>query len=670
MKKYIVIPLVLIAALLVGSPAFGQATKLKLANQAYQQFNYREAAERFEPILLSDTDIDIENFRRLANSFRLLRDYPKAEEWYLKTVDHPQSDKVIAEDYYHLARVMMAQEKYEDSQPYIDKYIALSDDKRAEQYKNFSARTIAEWKKNQTQYTVQKSAVNSELDDFSPTFYGNQIVFASNRDKGVLIRRRYVWDGRPFLNLYAASHSNGAISENAEPFFEDVNGRFHEGPVAFSKDLKTIFITRNNYGRGKKALSDDRTRTLGIAMAINQGEDWSEPEMLPFIDQNYNYQHVAVLNNGKTILFSSDMPGGQGGFDLWEATLGDDGKWSTPKNLGAPINTVGNEGFPFYHPNGMLYFASDGHPGIGGLDQFRVKWEGSAQSPVENLGFPVNSPKDDFGIIWKDDFSVGYFSSNRENEDGTDDIYEFEYRPEILIDIYVLDKTDNRPIVLADVDISINDKSERVKTDDQGATEYFEVTNKDNITYVASSEGYKTARGGMEISFDGVSFRLSDTLYLERTEEWVDPDNPIVEGELLDLPYILFDRDKYNIKPQADPILDSVVALMNQYPEMIILCESHTDCRHTAKYNLQLSDNRAKSTREALIKRGIDPERIQAKGYGEERLKNDCDCEAETNIDQIGLREFRKLEDRQVDDCTEEDHQINRRTEFRVIKME
>ena len=669
MKRHILLPLFFLASLMVGFSAMGQVTKLKLANQAYEQFNYREAAERFEPVLLSDADIDIENFRRLANSFRLLREHAKAEEWYKKTINHVQSDKVIAEDYYHLARVMMAQEKYEDSQPYIDKYIALSNDDRAKEYKNFSARTIAEWKKNQTQYTVQKSAVNSPLDDFSPEFYGDQIVFTSNRDKGVLIRRRFVWDGRPFLNLYVASHSNGAIAEQAEPFFKEINGRFHEGPVAFSEDLKTLFITRNNYKRGKNGLSEDKTRTLQISMSTYNGEEWSEPEMLPFVDPNYNYQHVAVLNNGKAILFSSDMPGGEGGFDLWEVSIDDDGNWTSPENLGSDVNTEGNEGFPFYHSTGILYFASDGHPGLGGLDQFRVKWDGQPQSAVENLGFPVNSSNDDFGIIWKDDFSVGYFSSNRNSENGTDDIYEFEYRPEILMDLYVLDKTDNRPVVLADVDVSINGKSERVQTDDQGATEYFEVTNKDQLTYSASSEGYKPTTGGMEIQFDGVTYRISDTLYLERTEDWVDPDLPFAEGELLDLPYILFDRDKYNIKPEADAILDSVVALMNEYPEMVILCESHTDCRHTSKYNLQLSDNRAKSTREALIKKGIDPERIQAKGYGEERLKNDCDCEAENDIDQIGLRKFRKLEDRQVEDCTEEDHQINRRTEFRVIKM-
>jgi outer membrane protein OmpA-like peptidoglycan-associated protein len=572
---------------------------------------------------------------------------------------------------------------------------------------------------------------------------GEQVVFASTRAIESPISRMWNWNGLPFLELYVADVLPNHDLENIHPFQKRMKGKYHEGPASFNKSLDFVMFTRNNYdGR-------DKTGARGLQLYSSTKDEkgkWSKPAGISLNSSDYSVGHPSLTPDGKTMYFVSEMPGSIGGTDIYKSVLAANGTWSKPENLGKAINTEGNEMFPFYHESGLLYFASDGHQGLGGLDNFVAKLsdDGSVQDII-NLGFPVNSSFDDFSIVFKSDMKSGYFASNRNGGSGNDDIYavnvlkmwEFEkpitlivkdnkgnligkqdialnlgestevvttlesgqvtvdalkwknvvaqverktfFNSEVkfaanemkkgdvveiimnrlpIFDVVgsVTDNSNNEP--LSDVAVEwMNKKTGEVKkfsTNEQG--EFHDLLTKnvwtDTISYkvVLSKKGYLSK----VVSYDHVLVEEGKVSVNKEANLAMEPLKVGADlGKLIQINPIYFDLGKYVIRPDAAEELDKIVDLMNANPTMVIELGSHTDCRSSKAFNLKLSDNRAKASAEYIKKRITDPKRIYGKGYGESKLVNQCECEG----NKVSIV------------CSEEEHQANRRTEFKLIKI-
>lgn len=405
-----------------------------------------------------------------------------------------------------------------------------------------------------------------------------------------------------------------------------------------------MYFTRNNFFEGEKGSDKDGINNLKIFSAELVNGVWTNIKGVHFNNDEYSVGHPSVSSDGKKLYFTSDMPGGIGGADIYVVAINEDGTLGTPKNMGNIVNTEGNEMFPFIHNEGTLFFSSDGHVGFGLLDIFAtIEDENNSVVNILNLGEPINSLKDDFSYYLSEEGFDGYISSNREGGVGDDDIYKFTRIPPLMLKGQIFDDANNEPIV--DAKVVLKDANgEEIAYFITEANGYYEhIVDRDaNFTLEGSKEKYTS------LTKEFNSFNL------DKEKELVVNLNvglkPIEDVVLLaDLEIIYFDLDKSNIRPDAALELDKVVALMNKYPGMVIRLESHTDSRANDDYNIRLSNRRAKSTYEYIISNGIDASRItEYKGFGETQLVNKCSN---------GVK------------CSKEEHQLNRRTEFVIIKM-
>ena len=384
---------------------------------------------------------------------------------------------------------------------------------------------------------------------------------------------------------------------------------------------------------------------MGIYSADLVDGKWTNIKPTNLNNPNYIVYHPSLSNDGKTLYFASDMPGGEGGTDIYKSSINEDGSLSAPINLGNIVNTEGNESFPFiYGEDETLYFSSDGHVGFGLLDVFvSIKNENNEIVNVINLGEPINSKKDDFAYFLSKDGFKGYISSNRKGGMGGDDVYAFTRIPPLTLKGQIFDAVNNEPVAGAKVVLSRENGEELTYfiTEEDGAYEHL-IPRDEKFILKGSKEKYQDAI--KEFS----SFGLE-----KKTELIVNLNIPMAPIEdvvvLADLETIYFDLDKHNIRPDAAVELDKVVALMNKYPGMVIRLESHTDSRANDDYNMRLSNRRAKSTYDYIVSKGINADRItKYEGFGETQLVNKCS----NNVP-----------------CSEQEHQLNRRTEFIIIKM-
>jgi outer membrane protein OmpA-like peptidoglycan-associated protein/tetratricopeptide (TPR) repeat protein len=646
----------------------GQSYDVKRANEFFDRFDYPEAIARYEQIQEKEKHLSFDVSRRLAVSYMKVLDYEKAEAQFKKVISWGDQSKVQAVDYYYYARMLEANGKYEESVAWMEKFMELSAfDTRALANEGYGMERIRRLQKDPEKFDIRYTQINSENDDFGPAFFGNQIVFASNRDiSSPFVNRVYSWDGQPFLNLFSADLDSKGSLMGVELFQKEYKSKFHEGPACFSRDYSEVYLTRNHLNSGKKGRSEEGTNNLTIHFArCDENGIWMESEPMPFNSKEYSCGHPSLSADGRILYFSSDMPGGHGGTDIWYCLRNEDGSWSSPWNAGKMVNTAGNEQFPFVHPNGNLFFSSDGRFGLGGLDIFMSR--STAPHIFEkavNMGAPLNGPRDDFGVILNDAMDFGYFSSNRETGAGGDNIYKFLYQPKLELEVLVIDAETRAPIDTSYVEMTASrfDDSEMMQTDSSGKVR----KEVEELEYLigATAPGYKGDTASFAPEFDGAQTFFTLVIPLEPA-----PTPLFYVGKVLEVDPIYFDRDKYNIRPDAALVLDSVVRIMEENPSMVLECMSHTDCRHSADYNMTLSDNRARSSVQYIIDKGIDPERIKGNGYGETMLIADCPCECEDSISDIGLKEFRDCEDEQVSHCTEEQHQLNRRTEFKIVAM-
>jgi tetratricopeptide (TPR) repeat protein len=417
-----------ILALLSGLALNAQESKCETkGDELHGEFNYEKAIDYYEHC----DELTIDGKINLAEAYRYTNQLDKSGVIYQDLVT---SDSANSQYVFLHAQVLKMRGKYEESDRWMKKLAALNkDDLRGKSFTDFPDYYKA-LSVNAGRWKIKTIDINSAQEDFSPAYYKNKIVFSSSRKKTKMISK--TWNGTklPFIDLYVVDSVEGQLSEKVTEFPAFFNDKFHDGPASFTKNGKLMFFTRNNYDSN----SGEGTKKLQLFYSEYLDEKWSEPRGFVFNSPEYSTGHPSVSEDGKTIYFVSDMPGGQGGTDLYKIVYGSDSAWSKPFNMGKSINTEGNEMFPFFHESGILYFSSNGHVGLGGLDLFQTDLKGD--TTIENLGFPINDRFDDFGLIMNSTQSNGYFSSNREGGLGFDDIYSFTYdKPadvsEVLVEV-------------------------------------------------------------------------------------------------------------------------------------------------------------------------------------------------------------------------------------------
>lgn len=789
--------LALLLCIIASSGAFAQLSKVKRARMYMEELNYMGAIELYNQIL--DKDDNPEAKINIAEAYRKVNDSENAEYWYGQVVQLADAEPIHKLYYGQMlqqnGKCDLAKEWY---QAYVD---AVPEDQRGQYLVQACDYEDELRTKNAGIYEIVHVDFNSNLDDFSPAYYDDGLVFASERDKGVAIVRTTEWTGNPFNELFLVKRQKEGKEpaeytyEKPEKYSKKLNSKFHDAAVTYSKDQSKIYFTRNNIMNGKVGKDDDGIIRLKVFSATISGDEWKDLEGLPFNSDEYSVAHPTLNAEGTKMYFSSDMPGGFGGMDLYMTTM-DGSSWGPPINLGARINTEGNEIFPYYDSNSQrLYFGSNGHVGLGGLDIYYMDDKGDDQfGEVTNMGYPLNTISDDFGIIFDEEGKEGYFTSDREGGVGRDDIYAFrksaatmeilvidegtgepipgatvvndctgaemltntegkiifdmkmdqccnfaasmdEYldntkegctksvemgqkvfveiplKKEVLfnLDVFVVDPTTGNPIEDAMVTLT-NDcegaEPEAVYTDSTG-TLSFELAVDCCYTVTAKKEGYfgspvenqctreltepTTLQAIVNLS-PIVAQDIPDQPFVGNnnpttipegytsdpyTGQLIDKNGEIVEGQVGNdvyedgirqpregeftkvegvetqagtpiayLLHIYYDFDQSYLRDEAQPEIDKLCKMLTDNSDLIIEIASHTDSRGSFRYNRSLSQRRAESVVRALVDCGISEERLVARGYGETKNINNC-------ANRIP--------------CSEREHQMNRRTEFRII---
>lgn len=619
-KKYLFL-LVFISQAFVLS---AQSGKQKKADRLYDDFAYVKAIEVYEDLLEEDYNT-AHNQKKIADSYLQLRDPENAVVYYEAVVQQPD---VTPEYYFKYAQALRGVRKYDESRKWLQKY--FEEGKNAGKVAEYLGEDINVYRGFES-YKLQPSEFNSRFSDFGAIVKNGITYFTSARAEGSNRNKIYAWNGEPFLDVYQITSEGGP----ATPVVGDVNTVRHEGPVTISGDGNIMYFTRNNYLNNKNGKKDEEgVNHLKIYKATKQGNSWGNIEELPFNNNSYSVGHPSISADGGTLYFASDAPGGLGGTDIYKVSI-NNGSYGTPENLGEIINTPGNEVFPYVAADDRLYFSSDGHKGYGLLDIFIV--EGNE---VQNLGEPVNSSHDDFGFFISTEAPEGFISSNRAGGMGSDDIYQTSVLQPLVLKGIITDSINGKPIAKATFRLLDEDKNQIVfiETDSTGAFNTPIHRNMDFTTEAAHIK-YDTKTGAL------TSSNIEDQVELVYNIEL----SPVNDVEYLaEINEIYFDFDKHNVRKDAAMELDKLVNLMlNEYPDLVIEIGSHTDARGSAQYNRQLAERRAKSTFDYLVSKGVEADRIVTyKGYGEEQPAVDC------------VR------------CSEKQHQLNRRSIFKVVKME
>lgn len=709
-----------ITTILVAIALFAACSNhLKQGDDAYENLAYAKAIEHYEKALAKNSDPVAAT--RLADSYRLTNNHQQAEKWYAIAVTAPNA---TIETRLHYAKALLANGKTDLARRQAARI--LETNAANEQARNLvEACDIREQlQRAGDRYNITSCAFNApEASDFCPAYYRNGLVFTSDRGAGA----KSDWTGRAFTAIYAANTQSGT----AEPLKGDVNGQYNDGAACFSTDGSVMYYTRNNYKGNERRKGSDNVVNLVLERARLQGDAWVREDFFPHNSPDFSTAHPALSADGRTLIFASDRPGGHGGMDLWKSVF-DGSAWSEPANLGSTVNTEGSELFPYLAPDGLLVFASNGWPGLGGLDIFTVPLEnGGYFAKPANAGAPVNSSKDDFGGITRDGMATGYFSSNRNSANGTEDIWTFERKPQPLqMNGIVVDKFTQIPLpgVRVDLQNKTNGKTQTTVSGDDGRFSFDLENNSDyrvsglknNIATTTKEESTRGKKPGettfVQLEHNDPRFTLRGTAVTrktgapvqgvivnllntgKKTEQTYTTDAEgkfffqleqnsdfVVSGQKdgvfasikhastrgldrstdlyvqltlnvdileigMEIPLedIYFDLNKHDIRPSAAVILDQLANFLVSNPAVEIELGSHTDSRNTQDYNQKLSQRRAESTVDYLLKKGVPRARLRAKGYGETQLVNRC-------ADGVP--------------CTEAEHQQNRRTAFRVLKF-
>lgn len=713
--------------LLICSSGYAQNffMEKKLADNYFSNFDFHKAIPFYESLARRHPQDSI-LFEKLATIYDHLNDSKNAERCYevLVGLNHPKPEFLL-----NYAKALARNGKYDQSILFYKKFaMAKPEDPRGVTFAG-AYENIGQFFTDTISFSIKKEPFSSDADDFSPAYYDHSIIFASDRTPFSMVRSQYNWTQSPYLDLFLATPGK----PEASIFARELNSTYHEGPVTFNKTQDTIIFTRSNYYRSKLHKSTEGVNKLSLFQAVwdKVNHKWTKITPLVLNNDQYSVEHPALSPDGNELFFASDMPGGLGGMDIYVAhkTIDSNGKmsWGKPENLGPGINSPGYEVFPFVDLEGNLWYASNGIPGLGGLDIFFAAKTEDGFAKTINPGYPMNTRFDDFGFITDSAGEHGYFSSDRNNSYKNDDIYSI-HRPFRNILIWVVDARTGKGLPSSLMGIKESGASPKV------------LENKDPVPVLMKINPYKSYEfSGAKTSYKPLALALTneelqktDTLLIPLTQAGptitivgtvvsavdnspisgvtiamndqtnsskfntlsnqygsftrqippestylIRPDIPAgkqcdgksvvvsargiqrdttiqvvipmyCEGDIIRLENILYDLDKYNIRPDAAKILDKLFALMHEYPKLKIELRSHTDSRASAAYNLKLSDNRAKSAAEYLFSKGIARNRIVGKGYGESLLINQC---------ADGVK------------CSEAEHQLNRRTEIKILTI-
>lgn len=648
---------IFILFLLVSVVSFGQ--RKYAADKYFKDMAYVKSAKLYKDIYKRGDSSKLV-LNRLADSYYFNNKTEEAEKWYNKLFNLYAKDSIDTESYFRYAQSLKSNGNYKESDKWLLKFRELNnqDSRGIELAENRNY--LDEFSKDKNQYrSIHNLSINTKYSDYGGYIKGNEVYFSSTRPRVFnSTEKRYQWNQQPYYNIYKAKelkfdnekNINFTDLENVEKV-AGVNTQYHDANAVITKDGKTMYFNKDNGFKNRRRNKNNLLR-LKLFKAENVDGKWTNITELPFNSNEYSVGHPALSPDEKTLYFISNKPGGFGKEDIYQVSINSDGTYGEPKNLGKEINSEGVEMFPFMSKDSTLFFSSNGHIGLGGLDIFETKLkEDNSFSGITNLGNPINSKKDDFYFIVNKEKKTGYFSSNREGGKGDDDIYSFVLKEKekpcnVKIIGQVKDAVTNK--LLPRSSVTLYDEN-NVKVDSlivgNDAKFEFILPCNENYTLIGVKRYYKphdqafyTKASTGVLTTRKMDLRLNDDFrYSDRLEM------------IINIKPIYFDTNKATIRPDAAIQLDKVVAVMKKYPEIGIRSSSHTDSKGRASYNEKLSDRRAKSTVAYIISRGIDPSRITGKGFGETQLTNGC---------KDGVK------------CTPEEHQLNRRTEFVIIKKE
>ncbi len=626
--------------LLISFTTFAQYGSQKRADNLFNKFSFVNAVDVYQNLIEKDFNTDYAT-RQLADSYAFMRNPDSAVVYYKKVVEQPNAPIAY---YYNYAQALRGVKDYKESRVWMKRYKKAGGNIKEEKFLKDSDFINSIFNAKQ-QYFLTTVNFNSKYSDFGAYEHDDNIYFASARDEGVSSKHTYGWNGEPFLDIYVTEkNANDSIVDHKSRLKGDINSVYHEGPVCITKDGKTMYFSRNDFNKNVLGKDQEGMTNLKIYKASLVDNKWTNIEELPFNSNDFSTGHPTLNNDETKLYFASNMSDGFGGTDIYYVDI-NNGTYGTPKNLGNVVNTDKNERFPFVNSEGVLFFASDGHPGLGLLDIFgTVSDKNNDIVSVLNLGVPVNSSKDDFSFFMSEDGLSGYFASNRNGGVGSDDIYAYDRIPLLNIEGTITDVTTNAPIPNALVTLfdSNNKQIAQLETDENG---YYEINIDRDTDFILTIEKEDFIKDTRPVTSKGIENKV------KRITQDFNLNHVIKVTPITELYPIYFDFNRFDIRSDGTVELDRIVNLMlNEYPNMVIKIESHTDSRGSARYNDKLSFERAKATYNYLIDKGVDPVRIvEYKGYGKQKLANDCD---------------------DTKNCTEEQHQENRRTQFIVVTAE
>jgi peptidoglycan-associated lipoprotein len=625
------------------------------ANASFAAGEFYEAIDLYKTAYnkIKDKNKKTEIIFKIAECYRITREARKSELWYKKAIQQDYQDPLV---FLRYGQMLMMSENYEEASEQFKKYKELVPDDPRGEIGLRSCQVAVEWLENPIGYEVEEMRYfNSRERDFSPAFSEDDfatVLFTSTRDDATGNATSGA-TGESFTDIFVSRQDRKGKWSVPVPLEEEFSSESDDGTPNVSSDFMTLYFTR--CPKGKK-------EQLGcqIYFSRKSGAEWGKPEKLKIADDSIVVAHPAISSDNLTLYFVSDMPGSLGGKDLWKITRTNEGdEWSEPVNMGQEINTPGDEMFPYVHEDGTLYFSSDSHLGLGGLDIFKANKGENGRWVVENLRAPINSSEDDFGIVFEADSERGYFSSSRKGR-SNDEIYSF-YLPPLKFNILgvVRDEKSDRIIPGATVkSIGSDGITIESQTNEAGAFRFMLKPNTDYV-FIASRDRYLNGKERETTKGREASVDFQTTIYLSPVDQVIEIEN------------IFYDFAKWDLRPESMVALDNLVETLVDNPNVTIELMSHTDSRGSLEDNYQLSQKRAQSVVNYLISKGIAAERLEAKGYGETVPKEvDENIAKEYPFLKVGQTLSEQFINSLPENQQERAHQINRRTEFRVLRTD
>ena len=629
-----------------------------IAKSNYEDYNFSPAISKYLKLARSGKQSK-EIYEYLAMAYFNNSQYDLAANWFNKLIDgYPQG--LDPEMYYRASISFKSIQAYDVSDLFMKKYVEIKNSPLSNQYINISSNYLDSVLNNTSRYSLYETKINSINSDFGPNFYDDdRIIFASSKE--ATGNKKFKWSGEPFLDLFIAKIDSAGNLYDREPLKGDINTKYHESTATISKDGNTMYFTRNNYFKGRLKSARDKEVKLKIYKATKQNDSWGSIEELPFNGDQYSTAHPALSPDNDKLYFSSDMPGSYGKSDIWFVYIFENGEYSQPINLGPNVNTEFRESFPFLDKENNLYYSSDGKLGLGGFDVFSSKLNnrGYPQSSI-NLGMPVNSAFDDFGYVYNQMKNFGYISSNRDGLNGSssDQVYRIvknntnysnngleENICEFILEGKVYDTFTRELLIGAKVQLLNSNKNiiSNYTVDENGNYKIGEDVNCSDSYYLRVSNGISYNTREIEIDFTKKG-KVYENIDLKWTSNCL-PDDLIC---VLGVEPIYFELNKSTLKKNSVLSLNKVLVALIKYPDMKLQIRSYADSRASKEYNKKLSLKRANVTKQWLVNRGVNSNRLLIQAIGEENKDNICKGDV---------------------NCSEAEYQLNRKSTFKILKF-